>query len=385
MVWNEWNAMNNASVNNAQWYQWNTLAHHNVHFADNFADGLKIVHYPNASTSQFRNMQNVSITEGQVWGVQKSVGYFKYDRQGAHVSGMLAPDKCGTLVANSGNLQTDQISDALSFTLYGNSQFSFPASQTGLPYYNNELTCEQPWYLPGTPGGGNPNVGISWTLDHDGLYNFVSKNQFTGDNDTDLFDYMEVMFEELRLDDDSFINTTGVAWWPGDAFSVVQLYRVDRSGNPLYDRPFTIHRDSLFDDNNNLRSFEMNTPEGLYNLSLLVEEDGIHFPIVIEVPQTITHQSTDTKCDRMDITIFPVPIQGNNFTTQVSSDENINFRYRVLDELGTVYFNRGYSIRNDQTHDIFVSTSTDLPNGLIFHTFEVENECLRTITTIKNE
>lgn len=55
-----------------------------------------------------------------------------------------------------------------------------------------------------------------------------------------------------------------------------------------------------------------------------------------------------------------------------------------MDELGGIHFQRIVSLQENQVHKIPVTTP-HLPNGLIFHTFEIDGECIRTITTIKNE
>lgn len=387
MTFSEWDNMLANSFGDGQWYEWNTLAHHGIHYLNNFPDGLKIVEYPNATPGQYRNSQNIKIMEPLVYAVQKQVGYFKYDIQATHGGATLAPDQCGILVSNTGSDHQDQINEANNFTLYGNTKFTFPSSAQGLPYYNNELFCQNPWSYPGTtvtPGG----TGGKWTYDKTGvpLFQYVAGGPSIGDDGIDLFDYMETMFTELRIDDDegSFINSTGVAWWPGDAVSAVQLYRVDRTGDQLFTSPFTIYRDSLFDENNNLRLFEIETPKGLYNLVLHAEESEVQFPVILEVTQSMSHVSSDTKCDRLDVSIFPVPIVDKKFTTQLSLDEKAKLKYTVIDDLGGIHFQRMVNLRENQVHKIPVTTP-HLPNGLIFHTFEIENECVRTITTIKNE
>jgi hypothetical protein len=56
----------------------------------------------------------------------------------------------------------------------------------------------------------------------------------------------------------------------------------------------------------------------------------------------------------------------------------------VVDHLGNTHFERTVNVRENQTHNIPV-TVPHLPNGLVFHIFEAEGQCIRTITTIKND
>lgn len=105
---------------------------------------------------------------------------------------------------------------------------------------------------------------------------------------------------------------------------------------------------------------------------------------MVDFPSDMVHQSSESLCDRLNVSIFPVPIVDKKFTTQVSLDEKAKFRYTVMDELGGIHFQHIVSLQENQVHKIPVTTP-HLPNGLIFHTFEIDGECIRTITTIKNE
>jgi hypothetical protein len=385
----EWSTLSFNSNAGTQWHLWNTKEHYGLHYEETYqnSDGIRIIYHPNAATGQFRNMYNNIIGQGPVYGVQKTNGYFRYDIQAAEQNAILAPDKCGVLVSNTGSSHSNQISDAISFTVYANSKFTFPAAQPQLPLYNDSLFCQQPWSLPGTTvtgggGGATPNdddflavheAWITWTLNN--------PNPGTGGG---IFDILSSTFDDLRSRK-VFENSTGVPWWPGDIFDYIQLYRVDRTtGASGFELPYTIYRDSLFNENGSLKSFQINTPAGLYNLSLTISNQTINIPLLVDFSENLVHQSTTSRCDRLDVTIFPVPIVNKKFTTQLELDERATFKYSVLDEMGSVHFSQGVTLGENQVHEIPVE-APHLPNGLIFHTFEIEGECVRTITTIKNE
>lgn len=377
----EWqNLTDNSQIYQNDWSLWNTLAHYGLPHTHTHVDpdGIKVVYHPNAATGQFRNMQNIKINDGPVWGVQKKFGVYENDKYQASIA---LPDDPGTacnLLSGSGSSHSNQINEAISFTNYANSNLIFTNS-------TQQLVCSNPWSVPGTTVSGGNSTGFNvdgYVFVHDAWIDWINDHPNPGTGGG-LFELMEAAFQGVRSEE-NYTNTTGVPWWPGDDFDYIQLYRVDKTNSPMFEIPYTIYRDSLFNINGSLKSFEINTPAGLYNLSLTISEATVNLPLLVEFPTNVVHQSSDTKCDRMDITIYPVPIQGNEFTTSVTLDENASFRYQVLDDMGIEHFGRIISISPDRTHDIHVSTS-NLPNGLIFHTFEVVGECIRTITTIKNE
>ena len=118
-------------------------------------------------------------------------------------------------------------------------------------------------------------------------------------------------------------------------------------------------------------------------MDFLFVASGINL-FALELLNKMINQTIENLCDKTNITIFPVPIENNTFTTRISSDENVMIGYKVIDDQGFVHYQRQHNIREGQIYEI-IKSDVNLPNGLIFHTFEIENNCSRTITTIKNE
>ena len=391
MTENEWYSMeDNSTPEFNAWYNSNTFKHYDIlynHQIGSIApDGIKILHYPDAQTGAFRNYQNQKLNSGVVWGVQKTLGYYKHDRQGVH-SWTDAEHSCGNLVT-FGNNHSAQINQTLNFTNYGNQRFELPNPNPGLNHYNENLTCKNAWSLPGTnvTGSGSggitkelaPFVGFTWKWWLENTENGV------GNYEKDLFDVMEEFFMKLRDDVELFKNHTSISWWPGDSISSIQLYRVDQQKHTDFQLPITLVRDSLIDKYGDQTPVNFSTDAGLYNLVLNIENTSVSLPFLFEVTKTITHQSIENLCDQTEITIFPVPIENNTFTTKIRSEENLIINYKVIDEQGYTHYEKRHDIREKQTHSIIIS-DVNLPKGLIFHTFEIDNNCSRTITTIKNE
>ena len=380
MTTTEFENMQLNSSGPSEWMFNNRFAHYDVPFNTTTYDGIKVVYHPNAATGEFRNSSNIKINAGEVWGVQKFFGVYRNDRPQESVT--LAQDPggiCGILMSNTGSSAQNQINEAINYTNYANSHLVFTNS-------TQELVCSNPWPVPGTTISGPkpplPNVD-EYVFVHDAWIDWINDDITNPSTGGGLFDLMEATFQGVRSEE-IYTNTTGVPWWPGDVFDYIQLYRVDKTTSQEFALPYTIYRDSLFNENGSLKSFEINTPAGLYNLSLTISESSFNMPLLVDFPSDMVHQSTESLCDRLVVSIFPVPIVDKKFTTQVRLDEKAKFRYSVMDELGSTHFQRTVNVRENQVHKIPVTTP-HLPNGLIFHTFEIEGECVRTITTIKNE
>ena len=390
MTENEYESLKDNSTSNDSWYENNTLAHYGIFFTGNTnhiaPDGIKILDIPNAQTGEYRNYQNQPIAQGVVYGVQKTLGHYEKDRQGSH-SFTDAEHSCGNL-ESFGNSHSAQIQQALNFTLYANQRFEFPNPQAGLLHYNQNLVCQNAWSLPGTSvSGGNDGWikdELAPFLDYNWLFWVEDTENGVGNNDNDIFDVMEEFFDKFRTDVKLFENQTSISWWPGDSISSIQIYRVDRQYDTSFHKPFTIYRDSLINKNGDMSEINFTTDAGLYNLVLNIENTSVNIPYLFEVTKKMTHYSIENLCDQIEITIFPVPIENNTFTTRIRSEINLIINYKVIDEQGHIHYQKRHDIRENQTHDIIIN-DVNLPNGLIFHTFEIDNNCSRTITTIKNE
>lgn len=223
MVESEWSSMKfNSGPFNNEYTNENQLAHYNLAHYHTSPDGIKLIYHPNAATGEFRNKNNQKINSGEVWGINKYLGVYKNDRQ-AEISNTSPETTCGELISNTGSSHTSQINEANNFTWYANQKLTFTN-------VTQELVCSNPWSLPGT--STSSGSGPDYTVDdfvsvHDSWTKWGWGDQFI-DSGNGIFGGMEGVFESVRQVN-IFENTTGVPWWPGDAFDYIQLYRVDRS------------------------------------------------------------------------------------------------------------------------------------------------------------
>ena len=81
--------------------------------------------------------------------------------------------------------------------------------------------------------------------------------------------------------------------------------------------------------------------------------------------------------------VFPVPIQGDQYSLQLQSAADLQFRYELLNEQGVVIHQTKYTVTQGHDESHLIHPNTPLPSGILIHRFTFADGSVKSITTIK--
>jgi hypothetical protein len=329
---------------NLPFYQYTTSAgvdalraYHDVNYPSQISGGFYNIYIPN-TTSAYYSASGVPLT-GAVYGVAKSMGTWNGAAGAFDLPNVFTFDNntIGSFTLNH------------MINLFNTSGGTALLAQEGYP----PLECNSA--INGLPSGslGAPCYqDISFVLGVNG----------------DINDYIEI------LESDCFPQFTY-------EYVLLTVNPVDNDGgNPIIFRPFGTEK---FDENGNINSNPLTLAPDLYRINV-TDANGEHYTFIKEITETLVN-SLDMS-DFLNVTAFPVPFTGNEFTLNLNATANLKFDYTLTDLNGLVYYQETIVLRenDDLNHIIHALNGQNFPTGILVNTFNFADGSTESFQIIKN-
>jgi hypothetical protein len=146
--------------------------------------------------------------------------------------------------------------------------------------------------------------------------------------------------------------------------------------------PFTEMTSSDFFDENGVfkqPAFTINT--GL-NRMRVITENGNEKYVVFEAKETL--ESNFALSGFLDVTFYPVPIQGDEFKMNMVSVATLDFVFEMFDFNGNLLYSTKYSVKQGHDEVHLVRSEKPIPHGLVLNRFTFSDGSVKSITTTKN-
>ena len=193
---------------------------------------------------------------------------------------------------------------------------------------------------------------------------------YDGDGDVDGFDLLDFILNDMceggSPDSD-----------PWDNISFMLAESISNPGNPATE----LKGEDMFDENGVFTPPLIIIEEGLNRMSVILE-GGINRKIVFESKETV--QSSFALSNFLDVTIYPVPIVGDEFKINIQSGATLGFTYEMFDFQGELLHSTKYSVKQGHNEDHKVISQKPIPRGLILNRFTFKDGSVLSITTTKD-
>ena len=121
-----------------------------------------------------------------------------------------------------------------------------------------------------------------------------------------------------------------------------------------------------FDENGVFTAPEFTIEKGLNKL-LVILKDGTEKYIVYDATETT--ESDYQLSDFLDVVIYPVPIQGDDFKMNIQCGATLDFSYELFDFQGYLLHSTKYSVKQGHNEDHKVRSDKPVPRGLLLNKF----------------
>jgi hypothetical protein len=190
----------------------------------------------------------------------------------------------------------------------------------------------------------------------------------------DVYDLITVLDECTDI-----INSPGgTIEWVDVEFNIFLLSGTGNDG-PIVSRPYG----SLVDNNGELMKTDFTLESGLYNIAVQTKE-GYYISIIKEVKKTLTNGIT--LAEHLNVTVFPVPITGDDFMLNLQADYKMKFQYILSDLDGTELYKKNFVVQegHNKNHSIKANGNASFPSGILVNTFIFEDGSSKSFQTMKN-
>ncbi len=157
----------------------------------------------------------------------------------------------------------------------------------------------------------------------------------------------------------------------------ITISMISGIGNTILNVPVS----DLYDQNGDFVQIPIQLDEGLYRISILFE-NGIILSIVKEMR---TENNTFSLSNQLNVTIFPVPIQGNCFEMNLQALQNLKVEYMLYDFNGNLIFSTNIDINEGCSEPIVIQPAEGIPSGFLVNVFYFEDGSQLNLLTVKYE
>ena len=329
------------------------LSFYNVSSWNYLANPVKIVKLTGVPTGTYSNAQNSPITSSTVYGVQKFIGPWV-----SSYANMSSPTNLSEADCNQ--------------------NFGWALSQIFEPSGTPSLTCNGS--SGGTSGGNPPPSSGEIELPEpfepciDAFDEYLIVNSFEPFPDQ-LFTlgWWYVGAQEL-FDCISGVNNSPS--WP-EEIAYITIAPYGNSGNEV-----VLSEATVYSPNGEFIGPKLDFLKGLYWTTIQFTNCA-HRTIFFEALGDFT--SAMQQADFLDVTVFPVPIIGDEFNIHLQATATVKFEYFLYDFDGNTLFRRKYVLHKDHevTRLISPSGNTVIPNGQLVNKFVFEDGSEIVFQTIK--
>ena len=120
--------------------------------------------------------------------------------------------------------------------------------------------------------------------------------------------------------------------------------------------------------------------KGLYTIGYLFK-DKTYIPLIEEVKNSFVNQYELSNL--LDVTIYPVPVQGDRFNLKMHASAKLKFDYILYDFNGNVLYRKHFVLQKGHDRDFTVRVNGGIPNGILINKFVFEDNSELTIQTTK--
>ncbi|MCK4663706.1 MAG: hypothetical protein KAT68_12620 [Bacteroidales bacterium] len=288
------------------------------------------------ASDEIKNKDGYILT-GIVYGVAKEKG---------HWNGNLI--KTGYLAITDGICINSKL-----WAINTMNNYSDDFDQYGLP----PLVCN----IAGDGGGPSPIIPdviaaeLRWTQGEDGQ--------------DDVYDFIDYVNTVLYGDDEN-----SDSFWPDDVrdISICQINTVGES--------YKFTESDLFSAEGEFIGPSFQLDAGLYNITFRFNNNSF-FNIIADIKEPIINNCELSNF--LEPTIFPVPIDGDNFSIKLKATASLIFTYELFDSNGNRIFDEKLSIKKDYDEIFQIQPAGGIPSGILINRFEFKDGSYISITTQK--
>jgi len=139
--------------------------------------------------------------------------------------------------------------------------------------------------------------------------------------------------------------------------------------------------DDFFNENGEFTQPTFTIDKGLIRMNVIMK-GGQEKYVVFENNETI--EGSIALSSFLNVIIYPVPLQGDDFTINIMADAKLDFTYEMFDFQGNLLHSTNYSVEQWHNEDHLVQSDKPIPSGLILNRFTFRDGSILSITTTKN-
>jgi hypothetical protein len=141
-----------------------------------------------------------------------------------------------------------------------------------------------------------------------------------------------------------------------------------------------LHKPNFYDQSGNWQYPTFSLNPGLHYIQM-ISNSGKILNYYKEIKNTQT--TSQTMASFCDITIYEVPIIGNDYKLNFSTSANVEFKYKVYTSQSQLLYSEEYDLETGFNSSLPVEIEMGIPSGLIIHQFLFSDGSVKTVTTIK--
>jgi len=192
---------------------------------------------------------------------------------------------------------------------------------------------------------------------------------YDGDDDVDGYDLLDYILNDM-------CETGTPDSDPWDDISFMTIESISDPGNPMTE----LEGEDMFNEFGVFTPPPMIIEEGL-NRMLVILKGGKSRYVVFESDRTT--QSDYSLSNFLDVNIYPVPLQGDEFKINLQASATLDFTYELFDFKGNLVHRTKYDIKQGHNEAHLVRTEKPIPRGLVLNRFSFSDGSSFSVTTTK--
>jgi hypothetical protein len=168
-------------------------------------------------------------------------------------------------------------------------------------------------------------------------------------------------------------NNSGAFVWPEELIAVTI-----KSNDGM--TPIVLKEDMLFDQEGNFIADPIALSRGFYSVGFQFAD---HSYKTVFFERTTRISSNLTQADFLNVNIYEVPVEDDDFHLQLEATATLKFTYSLYDAQANLLFEEGYVMEKDSNINELIEVGNGIPSGVLINKFRFSDGSEKTIQTIK--